>query len=385
VNARTSYGIGINFKQDTPSRDISADLTDIASVAADTGASVTQDSDVARRRLVVSPNWKHNLSRRTTVEAGLTYTQVEHDLQSASQALLQRFELVNPGVTPPADLSVDSPNIGGVFTIADELDDFNEAEIDLGWRYQLSRISTLSAFAGYSRFSALVEPDPRVQVPFEELIPDDEIRQILRFPKRQTISNTATFRLGYDRALSPTLTVGGQIGVYANSVDNTDVLRDTDNTNINPDLLEEQLALRTASSQGFLANITFTKDAGITQYSARFGVDVLPSDIGSQVESLEAIGDLSRELGPLLDFSFRARAFEPDAFNVLERSRFQRRFLSLEPKLIWRFKRAWTLAGSYRYRRQKSQVDTNSGESNAILFSIKYTPPSAIRDAQLNN
>ena len=89
-------------------------------------------------------------------------------------------------------------------------------------------------------------------------------------------------------------------------------------------------------------------------------------------------------MGPLLDFSFRVRAYEPDAFNASSDNKFSRRFLSLEPKLIWRFSRAWTAAGSYRYRRQKSQVDTGSGQSNAVLFSLKYTPPSAIRDAQLN-
>ncbi len=381
VNARTSYGLGINIRRDTPIRDIAADLTDIASVASDTGASVTQDSDLRRLRFIVEPTWKHELSRRSSVEATFSYTQTEHELQSAQQALEQRFELVRPGDDIPDDLSIDTEGIG-VFTILDELDDFKEAEVQLGYRYKLSRISTFSVFAGYSQFESEVEPDPAVSIPFEELIPDEEIRQILRAPKRTSRSTTSTFRLGYDRGLTPTLSVESQIGIYINTLDNTDVLRDNDIVFLDPATLAATLAARTASSQGFLGNVTFRKDAGITQYTARFAVDVLPSDIGSQVESLEATGDMFRKIGPLLDFSFQVRAFEPDALNANTPSEFQRRFLSLEPKLIWRFSRAWTFAGSYRYRRQKSQIDTSSGESNALLFSLKYTPPSAIRDAE---
>jgi len=113
------------------------------------------------------------------------------------------------------------------------------------------------------------------------------------------------------------------------------------------------------------------------------GIDVFPSDVGDVVESLQLVGDMTRKLGPLLDFSFRARIFEPDALSDdNDNDEFARRFLSLEPRLIWRFTRAWTLAGSYRYRRQKSQTNVRSGVSNAILMSLKYTPPSALRDLQ---
>ena len=95
------------------------------------------------------------------------------------------------------------------------------------------------------------------------------------------------------------------------------------------------------------------------------------------------IADYQRELGKLTLFNFRLRAFEPDAISdTTDADAFARRFLSIEPKIVWNFRREWSAAASYRYRRQKSQVDTQSGDSNALLFSIKYTRPSAIADAR---
>jgi len=119
------------------------------------------------------------------------------------------------------------------------------------------------------------------------------------------------------------------------------------------------------------------------RFSGRFGVDVFPSDVGDVVESLELIADYQRQLSQLTIFNFRVRAFEPDAISdTSDADDFARRFLSIEPKIIWNFRRAWSAAASYRYRRQKSQTDPRSGDSNALLFSIKYTQPSAIADAR---
>lgn len=390
---RSKFEIGFNIKRDTPSRDISADLTDISSVASDTGASVTQDNNVARTRLLLSPNWQYNLTRRTTLETSLDFTQVAHETPSANDTLLNRwYESAQPGDVPPNPITIEDT---GFFTVRDELDDFKEIALNFGVKNQLSPITTLSFFAGFSRYSAMTEPNPIARIPFEQTIPDDEVPDIRRNPKRLSLSTTSTFRIGYDRAFTETLNVGFQVGIYSNKIDDTDLLRANDphDFQFDPNLsdaqadakFQEALNNRISSNSGYLANVTATKSTGLTQYSAKFGVDVLPSDVGSQVESLEVIGDLFRVVNPLLDFSFRVRAYEPDAFNAAGDNKFARRFLSMEPKLIWRFTRAWTTAASVRYRRQKSQSATRSGDSTALLFSLKYTPPSAIRDAQAAN
>lgn len=399
TNERSEYGINLNYKFDTPSRDIGADITDISSVAADTGASVTQDSNVARERWVVSPNWRYNLTRRTAIETELTHTQVTHKLPTLEDALRSRWQqlLAANSENTPSDFDSFATSFDN-FTIQDELDDFKESTVDVGIKTKLSPISTLSFFVGYSDYSAKVEADERVKFvddggliripdPASTTIPPEN-SGVTRTPKRQRLSNTTKFRIGYDRAFTPTLNVGIQVGIFTSETDDSDLMRVSDQALTefanDPVLFQEALDGLKTKNSGYLANVTATKSTGVTRYSARFGVDVLPSDIGSQVESLEVVGDLFRQIGPLLDFSFRARAYEPDALNASSEDKFSRRFISLEPKLIWRFSRAWTVAGSYRYRRQKSRADINSGESNALLFSLKYTPPSAIRDAVLN-
>ncbi len=378
---RTVYGIGINFKQDTPSRDISADITDLSVTAADTGASVSQDQNVARQRLVITPNWQYKLSRRTTVDTSLSYTSVEHELPSVEESLNSLFD------TPERIESFLSDETQVFFT-EDELDDFKESALTVGFRHSWSPLVDLTASVSYKDYKAQVELDSNIielqpQNGDSLAIPDPNQRRILRRPKRTSQSTTTTINLGFERSLSPTLKIGFSVGAYTNKKDDTDLIRDTD---IIKEGVEEALALalanETASENGWLGGMTLTKTTGLTRYSARFGVDVLPSDIGAQVESLDLVGDMVREISPRMDFALRARAYEPDTINASGADKFARRFISFEPKIIWQYSRAWTVAASYRYRRQKSRADFNSGESNAFLISLKYTPPSAIRDAE---
>ena len=420
---RTKWGADVSFKQDTPSRDISADLSSAASEATDSGV-VTQRSNVARRQLIVGPSVTRALTRRASIEAGLKYTNVSHDLPTPQDAIYTRYlglynnqnapDFNRDDIVPetagggplPFD-EVDNETVG-VFTPQGELDDYEEARVDLSYRYSLSPISLVSATVSHSFYQADSEPADAVNVQFPERGPDGEplpgrlVRDgetdIYRRPRgRDAVSTTSSFRLGYERNLTQTLRGTVQAGVYLNTTDDSDTFREGDRENYraplvpnletdDPNDLRQQSADEYAASletetDGWLANVSLTKDAGLTRYALRFGVDVQPSSVGSQVEAQELIGDVYRKIGPLLDASLRVRLYEPDRLGANPDDRFARRFLSFEPKVIWRFTRAWTAAASYRYRRQKSRVDPTSGESNALLFSLTYTPPSAIRDA----
>ena len=365
---RLNYGIEFSFKQDTPSRDISADVTDLSQTAADTGASVTQDQNIDRRRLVLSPRLSYNLSRRTELSTRFTHTRVEHGLPSVQDAIDRQVQAIINNENAPEELVDTLQNLGrpatindiGRFTIDDELDDFQENLIEFSVRHQLTRIDTLSAQVSYSDYEAQSEfaseePD-RIQDPREI--------NILRNPRLATFVDTKRFAIGYERSFSPTLTAGLQLGYFVADSDRFGELE---------------------KNEGYTTSISMTRFAGISQFSGRIGVEVFPSDIGDVVESLDVIGDYRREMSPLLDFSLRVRAYEPDAISDnSDDDRFARRFLSVEPKWIWRFRRAWTAGASYRYRRQKSQVDPVSGDSHALLFSLKYTPPSEIADLERN-
>jgi len=389
---RSSVKLDLGYQQDTPSRDISADITDAGSNAEDGGV-VTQDSDVARERLDLSPSVRYQLSRRTSVEASIGYTRVDHDQPSPADAIFTQYVrlLQNPNLTDeqredltdengdaldPDQVTIDTV---GVFRPTGELDDYDRTRLDLGYRFRLDRISVVSAFAGISEFVSEVDADNAAFV-FEDLVPDPDERQILRAPKRESVARTASFRLGYDRELTRTLDIGVQAGLYTNETDDTDTLRRSDGSFAEASEAGVARADLDSSEQGWLANLTLRKDDDRTRYTARFAVDVLPSSAGAQVETQELTGEVFRRLSPLLDFSLRGRAYEPDRLGAKQDDRFARRFISLEPKLSWRFTRAWTAAAAYRYRRQKARVDTEPSQSNAILLSLRYTPPSQIRD-----
>lgn len=367
LQPRSSWGLEFTFRRDTPSRDISADITDLSQTAADTGAIVTQDQNVDRERIVIKPSYRYNLSRRTELNFAFTYTDVEHGLPSVQDAIDRQVQGILANENTPQALrdtllSLDRPadiNDIGRFTVSGELDDFTENLFEFGVRHLWSRRDTISATLSFSGFEALSELQG-VEEP--DRIPDSRQENILRNPRAPTTVDTSRIIFGYQRQFSPTFTGGIQFGYFT---------ADSDTFG------------ETQTNDGYTTQLSAARLRGLDRFSARFGVEVFPSDVGDVVESLELVGDYQRELSRLTTFNLRVRAFEPDAVNdANDADRFARRFFSLEPKIVWRFTRAWTAAASYRYRRQKSQTDPQSGDSNALLLSIKYTPPSALRDAR---
>ena len=397
-SARTRYGIFASFKQDTPSRDIAADLSDPNSLSSDTGLNPTQTSNVARREITLTPNYAYDLTRRLEFQTKATMTFVEHDLPDPQDAIYQRYySLLDRdeagNVTEPVkaysevsilDLVTDN-NPDGVFSPNGELDDYEEAEIELGFRYKYNPITTVTFTAAFSKFNAEVEIDPFAYVPPEDEIPDPDQRSIRRVPRRDSLSTTTSVQLGYERLLTPTLQLAVSAGVYTNTADTTDTLRVTDVAPDGPAIPEERLAVLKSENDGWLASVGLLHDAGLTRYVGKFSVDVQPSSSGAQVETHELTGDVFRVINPRLNFSLRTRAYEPDRLGANESDRFARRFISFEPKIEWKYARNWTVSAAYRYRRQKARVDPVPAESNAILLALKYTPPSEIRDRAAAN
>ena len=384
-SARARYGFAIDYTRDTPSRDIASDL-DLDST--DTSFDSTEDSSVARQEIIIEPSYQYDLTRRLAFDSTVTFTAVDHDLPDAQDTIYERyidsFPLTADGNFDGTPLSFDEVTIAdtGPFTPSGELDDYQEAEVDFGFRYKYTPITTLTATASYSHYTAEVEPDPFAVIPFEDLVSDPDEKDIRRKPKRDSISTTATFKLGFERSLTPNLLLGVDGGVYTNTTDLTDTLRAEDRPN--EDISERQAALET-DEDGWLASISLNYDAGVTRYAAKFAVDVVPSSSGSQVETNELIGTLSHTLSPRLNLTVRASAYEPDRLGAIAEDTYARRFISFQPKIEWKAARNWTVSAAYRYRRQKAQIDPVSAESNALLFALKYTPPSEVRDAAAAN
>jgi len=160
------WGLEFTFRRDTPSRDISADITDLSQTAADTGASVTQDQNVI--------------------------------LAEPSTSAAQRETLLN--LNQPANI-----NDIGRFTVSGELDDFTENLIEVNFNHKLSRRDTLSTLLSFSAFEAQSELTTAPEGDRDE---DDREPNILRNPRFATTVDTIRASFGYERLLSPTFTAG---------------------------------------------------------------------------------------------------------------------------------------------------------------------------------
>jgi len=389
--SETSY----EYKEDTTSRDIAADLTRDEDIATDPGLTIAQDI-VGRAASTFAQAFEYDLSRRTLLELSFESERVSHDLPYPRDAIFKRYQAIRAnaignGQDPGPLISFDDitiDDVGSVFTPSGELSDFSELRAEFGARYKFSQVITLTAGLSYSDFKSRVEPDPFAIIPFEALISDPVQRDIRRKPRRDSLSNTSKITLGFEQALSPILRVGFEGGAYFTQADDTDILRSSDRPG--EEIPADRLEPLSSSDDGWLANLTLTRDDGVLKYIGKYAVDVRASSSGDQVETADLTGSVFWKFKPRIDLSLRARAFEPrvigsvqsaSAQDQSDANRFFRRFISFEPRVSWKYSRDLTVSAAFRYRRQKARFDVVSSDSNALLLSIRYTPLSALRDA----
>ena len=385
LNQRSRLGLRFDYTLDTPSRDIAVDISDTQSLAQESDLLVSQtlNSNVEREEFSLEPTLEYDITRRLQFDAGLTLTKVTHATPDARDAIFQRFLDTLPrdenGDLEEEPLSFNEVTIDdvGVFSPNGELDDYNEIELLLGLRFKLSPRSTVFTTATVSRFASDITPVS--SVPFDLLQPDVNEPQIVRLPRFESVDITSRIVIGYERFLTETLQFAIDGGFYTSSSGFSNATIPDEFTEDFGDLVAE-LSAPDTNTNGQIASIGLVYDAGRTRYSAKFAIDIQPSSAGAQVETNELTGRLEHTLSPRLDFTFNARAFEPDRLGAREDDLFSRRFISAEPAIRWKYSRNWTVSAAYRYRRQKARVDPESADSNALLFAIKYTHPSEVRD-----
>jgi len=241
--ARSSYGISLNGRRDTPNRDISNDITSF-SEATDTGLTATQTENVVRQRISLTPKFSYELSRRSTFDAELNFIDVNHSRPDPDDAIRTQFALANPDVEIPDDLTIEDLNSEGIanpFQVADELDDFDEQSIRLGYRFKLSTISNFSASVSFSRFSTETEPEAGVITPFEDLIPDSDNVLVLRAPLRNATANTTQVEFGWDTRFTERTTFGLKVGAFNTEFDRSELFLESDVTGLSPDDVAETI------------------------------------------------------------------------------------------------------------------------------------------------
>ncbi len=136
---------------------------------------------------------------------------------------------------------------------------------------------------------------------------------------------------------------------------------------------------QSGSEDGYIVRLTGTKLTGLTRFGLRMGHELYPSGSGDVVQTDEAVFNMYRKITQLMSFSLRTRLYETKSLRR-DNPDANRRYLTIDAGLHKKLTRWWTVEGAYRYRRQKRDIDPQSGESNALLVSVKYTRPTAVGD-----
>lgn len=131
--------------------------------------------------------------------------------------------------------------------------------------------------------------------------------------------------------------------------------------------------VNTDSSPGYLLSVGTNKQFERSSVGASFFQDVRPTAQGQlmQFTGITLTGD--HKITEHLKLSLNASATkQTTAGGDEQNTRFDRDFISVEPKLSWRIDRQMTLAGGYRYRWQEFAFDTQARESNSVYFQLNY-------------
>lgn len=299
---RSEWGANFRYRRDSLLREAVAGDA-IVEDEQELDATVDQLLDVTRQRFYFNPNASYNFSRRSDVRVDYQISTVDHDLSRNQVNDVQDY--TNQGVS-----------------------------VTLG--HQLTPLDKLSTKIGGSLFTTDVE-------------------------QNQTEYQTTYVRFGYERSLSPTFTVGGDVGYHV-----------TDFEEGNEDV----------ESDGAVGSLKAVKTTGLTRFELRAGLELYPSSIGQVVETRELVGNMTRNLTELLTFSLQSRFYENKALSGSDTvfisgenatADNNRRSMTIRPELRWKVAREWTLGAAYRYQREKLDSRPDPAEGNAILFSVRYT------------
>lgn len=125
---------------------------------------------------------------------------------------------------------------------------------------------------------------------------------------------------------------------------------------------------------GSLSASLVKKSTESTTYRFQAGRNLYPSGAGTLVLSDHLQARVLHQVSPLLSFSLIAHGYKnrsPDFFS----GSVDRQYYDLEPGFRYSLTRLWSLDGSYRYRWQEYDNQSDSADSNAVFLAINYAWP----------
>jgi hypothetical protein len=240
-------------------------------------------------------------------------------------------------------------------------------KISPGWSYRLNESTSLGLQYTYFDLSFSGDDNANLVESETQRISANISRRMTEKDKVRVSISESYFRpddVGADRDVDTIEARLGWIHKFTESFEMDFVLgiRDSDFENS-----------QKSSDSGFVGEIGATKRTGLTTYRVNIQRRENPSSSGNQVEVDEINVNIRRKITEKLTFSFDGRFFDTETTNSTN-SNSNREYISLEPRLSWRFLPSWKIGAGYKYS-EEDLDDGGSGDSNAAFIKISWSPP----------
>ncbi|HEX7043434.1 MAG TPA: hypothetical protein VF203_02355 [Burkholderiales bacterium] len=124
-------------------------------------------------------------------------------------------------------------------------------------------------------------------------------------------------------------------------------------------------------STGLVIDARLRQRAEISTLDGVISRTVTPSGIGRVLRTDQLRVLWSRRLGPALEFGLEARLLRTRVVEGVDPSA-DRRYYEIAPRLSWQWLEDVAIVGTYRYRRQRYDVDTDTADSSAVFLGLSY-------------
>lgn len=124
-------------------------------------------------------------------------------------------------------------------------------------------------------------------------------------------------------------------------------------------------------SSGLVTVASLRQQSELSTLEGVVSRDVTPSGAGRALRTDQFRVWWSRRLSPETELVFEAQLFRNRDLEGVNRSS-DRRYYEVSPQLRWRWLENMYIVGSYRYRKQKFDLGTESAESNAVFLGLSY-------------
>lgn len=132
---------------------------------------------------------------------------------------------------------------------------------------------------------------------------------------------------------------------------------------------------QSTTSSGSALNASVQRRFETGTLGATLTRNIQPTGYGGLVETDHLRFSGAHSLSAKFSESLKLDLYRTTAVNSAANDRLNRTFVRLEPAFTWHMTRWWQLQASYRYERQRYQVQSDTATQNAVYCTLSYTWP----------